>query len=275
MVVKCCSLKVTVFLSRQDCSWMMNEVRGFQAPAAPIGVKRNLGWPRLDQKNLTACDTKKFQGYCSPGPWPWRQCLAGGALGVRALKILFFGRPEQGTGPKIWVLPWLWEEAHLQLGKEHSGCCKKCSKTQFFFEGNLLLHYKSHYIQIVGLLLQLKGMNELKRMWRGENATIPLGRAASFYLTSQVGLTGPKWLQEPKWLPEGTHSPSCVQFMHQMVATGSVGLKHWAQALRISGQAHQCQQSRTGSWTTAQNSFQPAFLNCKTIKYLGGHMQII
>lgn len=49
-----------------------------------------------------------------------------------------------------------------------------------------LLHYKSRHIQIADLLSQLKGMNVLRRMRRGENATVPLGRAASFYLAFPI-----------------------------------------------------------------------------------------
>lgn len=74
-------------------------------------------------------------------------------------------------------------------GEEAQQSLQKVQQSRIFLLSKFLslLHYKSHHIQIADLLLQLKGMNELKRMRRGENATIPLGRAASFYLTFLFG----------------------------------------------------------------------------------------
>lgn len=157
MVVKCCSLKVTVFLSRQGCSWMMNE-------AIPVSERFsstcNSRWCQQEFRVTSIRPVK-------PDPARYRELPGLSASSALALEAAFklmeytwsgnsanasyldahsrweicsLNHRDQGAGPKSSAT-WTgnWEECCLWLGKEHNDRCKKCSKTGLCFWGNFLL----------------------------------------------------------------------------------------------------------------------------------------
>lgn len=191
MVVKCCSLKVTVFLSRQGCSGMMNEAihksevfKHLQLPLESTGI---LDYWDLASKTRFCMRLRipRAIGLVSHSvylmkhlEWRLQKCWLFGCMFVMGDLI----SKAQGPG--------LCQGGCLEVGRNLSvagrGAQWSLQKVRDRIllprEFLSLLHYNSHHIQRADLLLELKGMNELKRMRRGEeNATIPLGRAAFFF----------------------------------------------------------------------------------------------
>lgn len=194
MVVKCCSLKVTVFLSRQGCSGMMNEAihksEVFKHLQVPLGSTGILDYWDLASKTWLCMRLRipRAIGLLSPSIYLMKylerllqKCWLFGCMFVMGDLI------SKAQGPGLCQRGCL----EVELGRSLSVADREVQRSLQKLQDRILLlreflsllHYKSHHIQRADLLLELKGMNELKRMWQGENATIPLGRATSFSLT--------------------------------------------------------------------------------------------